>query len=115
MQAMRAARRAFWWRRCGARLSGIVMAVAMAATPAWAGDAGADMPWNGPLTVLLGNLSGPTARVLAGIMLVIGGVLWGFTRHEDGAKRFGQAIFAIAIMFGAVQIVAALQFAGAVV
>jgi hypothetical protein len=48
-------------------------------------------------------------------MLVIGGVLWGFTRHEDGAKRFGQAIFAIAIMFGAVQIVAALQFAGAVV
>jgi len=80
-----------------------------------AGTGGTDMPWNTPFQTLLGNLSGPTARVMAGIMLVIGGAVWGFTRHEDGAKRIGQAIFGIAIMFGAVQIVAALAFAGAVV
>jgi hypothetical protein len=48
-------------------------------------------------------------------MLVIGGVVWGFTRHEEGARRIGQAIFAIALMFGAVQIVGLLQFAGATV
>ena len=73
------------------------------------------MPWNAPLTALLGNLTGATARVFAAIMLVIGGAIWGFTRHEEGVKRFGQAIFGIAIMFGAVEIVAALAFAGAVV
>jgi type IV secretory pathway VirB2 component (pilin) len=71
------------------------------------------MPWNAPFSVLLANLTGPTARVMAGLMLVIGGVVWGFTRHEEGARRIGQAIFAIALMFGAVQIVGLLQFAGA--
>jgi type IV secretory pathway VirB2 component (pilin) len=97
-------------------VSAIVVAL-MAGTPAiaWAGDAGTDMPWNAPFQTLLGNLSGPTARVLAGLMLVIAGAIWGFTRHEEGAKKVGQAVFGIAIMFGAVQIVAALAFAGAVV
>jgi type IV secretion system protein TrbC len=80
-----------------------------------AGTGGTDMPWNAPLQTLLGNLSGPTAQVLAGVMLVIGGAMWGFTRHEEGVKRIGQAIFGIAIMFGAAQIVTALAFAGAVV
>jgi len=103
-------------------LGTLVLAAALAgalsiALPAFAGagTGGTDMPWNTPFQTLLGNLSGPTARVMAGIMLVIGGAVWGFTRHEDGAKRIGQAIFGIAIMFGAVQIVAALAFAGAVV
>ena len=80
-----------------------------------AGTGGTDMPWNAPFSVLLANLTGPTARVMAGFMLVIGGVVWGFTRHEEGARRIGQAIFAIALMFGAVQIVGLLQFAGATV
>lgn len=97
------------------RVLAVALTLILMATPAWAGDAGTDMPWNGPLTVMLSNLTGPTARVFAGIMLVFGGMLWGFSRHEDGVKRVGQAIIAIAIMFGAVQIVAALQFAGATV
>lgn len=102
-------------RSRGIRALAVALALLLASTPAWAGDAGSDMPWNEPLTVLLGNLTGPTARVLAGFMLVFGGILWGFSRHEEGVKRVGQAIVAIAIMFGAVQIVAVLQFAGAVV
>lgn len=93
----------------------IGVALVLIASPAWAGTGGTDMPWNTPFQTLLDNLSGTTARVLAGLMLVIGGAVWGFTRHEEGAKRIGQAIFGIAIMFGAVQIVAALAFAGAVV
>src|SRR5580692_391227 len=101
-------------RRCVRAGLWVVMGLV---TPAavWAGTGGTDMPWNAPLQTLLDNLSGPTARVLAGVMLVIGGVIWGFTRHEEGAKRIGQAIFGIAIMFGAVQIVTALAFAGAIV
>jgi type IV secretory pathway VirB2 component (pilin) len=98
-----------------ARLSLIALWLSLAPSVAHAGTGGTDMPWNAPFSTLLANLTGPTARVMAGLMLVIGGVVWGFTRHEEGARRIGQAIFAIALMFGAVQIVGLLQFAGATV
>ena len=76
---------------------------------------GALMPWTGPLQSLLDNLSGPTARILGALAFVVGGALWAFTRHEEGAKRFGQAIVGIAIMIGAANIVTALAFVGALV
>ena len=79
-----------------------------------AGTGGVVLPWNTPFQNLLDNLTGTTARIFAGIMLVVAGIIWGFTRNEEGAKRFGQAVIAIALMFGAVQIVDALAFAGAV-
>ena len=50
---------------------------------------GAAMPWTGPLQSLLNNLSGPTARIIGALAFVVGGALWAFTRHEEGAKRFG--------------------------
>ena len=76
---------------------------------------GAVMPWTAPLQSLLNNLSGPTARVIGALAFVVGGALWAFTRHEEGAKRFGQAIVGIAIMIGSANIVTALAFAGATV
>ena len=76
---------------------------------------GAVMPWTGPLQSLLNNLSGPTARILGALAFVVGGAMWAFTRHEEGAKRFGQAIVGIAVMIGAANIVAALAFVGATV
>jgi len=85
--------------------------VLVAATTAGA----ADMPWTGPLQSLLDNLSGPTARILGALAFVIGGAMWAFTRHEEGARRFGQAIVGIAVMIGAANIVSALAFSGATV
>lgn len=76
---------------------------------------GAVMPWTGPLQSLLNNLSGPTARIIGALAFVVGGAMWAFTRHEEGAKRFGQAIVGIAIMIGAANIVTALAFVGATV
>ena len=76
---------------------------------------GADMPWTGPLQSLLDNLSGPTARILAGLGFVIGGTIWAFSRSEEGARRFGQVIIGAAIAIGAANIVTALAFTGAVV
>ena len=76
---------------------------------------GAVMPWTGPLQSLLNNLSGPTARIIGALAFVVGGALWAFTRHEEGAKKFGQAIVGIAIMIGAANIVSALAFVGATV
>ncbi len=76
---------------------------------------GAPMPWTGPLQSLLNNLSGPTARIIGALAFVVGGALWAFTRHEEGARRFAQAIVGIAIMIGAANIVSALAFVGATV
>ena len=76
---------------------------------------GAAMPWTGPLQSLLDNLSGTTARILGALAFVVGGAMWAFTRHEEGARRFGQAIVGIALMIGAANIVTALAFVGATV
>lgn len=105
-------------RQAIVRLLGLVLfalVVVLLPSEAAAGTGGVDLPWNTPLQNLLDNMTGSTARILAGLMLVIGGIVWGFTRNEEGAKRFGQGIVAIALMFGAVQIVDALAFAGGVI
>jgi len=76
---------------------------------------GASMPWTGPLQTLLDNLSGPTARIVAGLGFVIGGGIWAFSRSEEGPKRFGQIVIGAAIAIGAANIVTSLAFVGAVV
>lgn len=98
-------------------LLGVALAAVLALLPGVAFAAptggGAAMPWTGPLESLLNNLSGPTARIVGALAFVIGGALWAFTRHEEGARRFGQTIVGVAIMIGAANIVTALAFVGA--
>ena len=77
-----------------------------------AGTGGADLPWNHPLQVVVDNLTGPTAKTIAALAFVLGGAMWAFTSHEQGAKRFGQALFGVAIVLGAVNLVDALGFQG---
>jgi type IV secretion system protein TrbC len=100
-------------------LLGLALAVVSALLPSVAFAAssggGAPMPWTGPLQSLLNNLSGPTARIIGALAFVVGGALWAFTRHEEGARRFAQAVVGIAIMIGASNIVSALAFVGATV
>jgi type IV secretion system protein TrbC len=100
-------------------LVGAVLALASVLLPhvaiAASAGGGAPMPWTGPLQSLLNNLSGPTARIIGALAFVVGGALWAFTRHEEGARRFAQAIVGIAIMIGAANIVSALAFVGATV
>jgi type IV secretion system protein TrbC len=104
-------------RPCGRRARWIAAASILLPELLRAASAGggADMPWTGPLQELLDNLSGPTARILAGLGFVIGGAIWAFSRSEEGVRRFGQVIIGAAIAIGAANIVAALAFVGAVV
>jgi type IV secretory pathway VirB2 component (pilin) len=90
---------------CGMLLAG--------ASAAHAGTGGSDLPWNHPLQVVVDNLTGPTAKTIAALAFVLGGAMWMFTSHEQGAKRFGQALFGVAIVLGAVNLVDALGFQGA--
>ena len=98
-------------------LSLAVLAIALVVPSlAQAASAGGPVaPWEGPLQILLDILSGTTARILGALSFVVGGAMWAFTRHEEGARRFGQAVVGIAIMIGAANIVTLLAFAGATV
>jgi type IV secretory pathway VirB2 component (pilin) len=89
--------------------------MAVKATAALAGTAGGatgTMPWTAPLQAVLDDISGPTGKVLAGLAIAIGGAVWGFTRHEQGVSRFGQAIVGIGLILGAANVVAVLNFQG---
>jgi type IV secretory pathway VirB2 component (pilin) len=87
------------------------------ATAALAGTSGGGgtMPWTQPLQTLLNDITGPTGKILAGLAIAIGGAVWAFTRHEEGARRFGQAIVGIGLILGAVNLVGALGFQGSLV
>lgn len=91
------------------------LALFLAGSPAArAGTGGTDLPWNAPLQTVTDNLTGPTAKTIAALAFVLGGAMWMFTSHEQGAKRFGQALFGVAIVLGAVNLVNALGFQGAI-
>ena len=86
----------------GARLA---VLLTLAASPAWAAGAAA-MPWDTPLARILDNLSTTTARVLVLLAVVGCGILWAFTRNEEGLKKLGQIAFGGAIALGAVTLLA---------
>ena len=90
-------------------------ALACAFAPAAFAAGGDPMPWDGPLTALMNNLAGPTARVLVTIAVVGCGLMWAFTRNDEGLKKLGQIAFGGAIAMGAATLMASLGFAGAVV
>jgi type IV secretion system protein VirB2 len=91
----------------------LVAALAVTAAPAWAAGAGTPMPWDGPLLALVNNLTGTTARALVLLAVVGAGLLWAFTRNEEGLKKLGQITFGGAIALGAATLMASLGFAGA--
>jgi type IV secretion system protein VirB2 len=101
-------------RRIVLALFGSGIAIAVTAPNAWAGTGGAGMPWDAPLTNLMNNLAGPTARALTVIAIVGCGLVWALTHNEAGLRRLGQVAFGGAIAMGAVVMMASLGFAGAV-
>lgn len=103
------------WARSLPRTLAVALALLVCVAPAaFATTAGAPMPWDTPLNNLLANLTGPTARALVIIAIVACGLLWAFTRNEEGLRKLGQVAFGGAIAIGAVAMMASLGFAGAV-
>jgi type IV secretion system protein TrbC len=101
--------------RRSVRLTAIAIGMVPIAASTAAASTGAAMPWDTALQNLLSNLSGPTAQALV-LMAIVGcGLLWAFTRNEEGLKRLGQIAFGGAIALGAVALMASLGFAGALV
>jgi type IV secretion system protein TrbC len=90
----------------------LVTAALLGRGAAYGGTGGTDMPWNGPMQAILDNITGPTGKIIAGLLIALGGIVWGFTRHEEGFKRVAQAIIAIGLVLGATNLVTTLGFQG---
>ena len=95
-------------RQLATQFAAAVTLLMLGASRAWA--TGPAMPWDTALDNLLNNLSGPTARALVLVAIVGTGLLWAFTRNEEGLKRVGQIAFGGAIAMGAVTLFANLGF-----
>ena len=80
-------------RSTGRVTAAVVYLTLIGVRSAWAAGGGSPMPWDTPLQNLLGNLTGPTARALILIAIVACGLLWAFTRNEEGLKRLGQVAY----------------------
>lgn len=91
----------------------LVAVLALWTAPLHAGTAGADLPYNAPLRTFTDNLTGPTAKILVTVFFAIGGLIWGFGRHSEGASRVGQAVMGASLLLSAPTITTALGITGA--
>ena len=98
------------------RVSTVVVTAAVAvlvAAPAIATPAGPTMPWDQPLTVILGNLQGTVARILVTVAVVVTGLMFAFGEAGGAFRRVFGIAFGAAIALGALSVLSSLGFVGA--
>lgn len=76
-------------------------AVLLAVSPAWAAGAGAAMPWEGPLDTIMQSLSGPVAKAVGIIAIVLTGLGFAFAEGGSALRKGIGIVFGLAIAFTA--------------
>ena len=71
------------------------------ATPAWAAGGGTAMPWEGPLTTVMQSLSGPVAKAIGIIAIVLTGLGFAFAEGGSAMRKGIGIVFGLAIAFTA--------------
>ncbi len=66
------------------------------------------MPWEGPLQMIMNSISGPIAKILGVIAIVIAGLGIAFGESGSGVRKLFQVVLGLAIAFTAASIVATL-------
>src|SRR3984893_2507995 len=80
----------------------LLLAVALVLVPAWSY---AQSPWENAVNVLMTSFTGPIARGLSLVAIVIGGVTFAF--GEGGSKRLlAGIVFGVGMAIGAVNFMA---------
>jgi type IV secretion system protein TrbC len=92
----------------------LALCLALLAPSLAAASTGGDMPWNNGLTQIADNLTGPTAYAVGVALLGIGGILYAFAGHREGAKTLAQVIIGIAVAVGGAAFLAKMGVTGAV-
>jgi type IV secretion system protein VirB2 len=76
-------------------------AVLLAVSPAWAAGAGTAMPWEGPLDTIMQSLSGPVAKAVGIIAIVLTGLGFAFAEGGSAMRKGIGIVFGLAIAFTA--------------
>ena len=83
----------------------LVLLATLMTSPAFAattgGGAGGAMPWEGPLNAVMASITGPTARIIAILIIVATGLTLAFGDVGQGFKKLLQILFGLAIAFAA--------------
>jgi len=66
------------------------------------------LPWESPLQKILESLSGPVAKILGVIAIIIAGFGIAFGEAGSGVRRLFQVIFGLSIVFAATTLVVSL-------
>ncbi len=74
---------------------------------------GQDMPWMGPLQMIMNSISGPVAKIVGTIAIIIAGFGIAFGESGSGVRRLFQVVLGLAIAFTAASIVATVFQPGA--
>ena len=72
----------------------------------------AGLPWESPLQKLMQSISGPVAKILGVIVIVLAGLGLAFGEVGSGVKRLLQVVLGLAIAFSAASIISGLYFGG---
>jgi type IV secretory pathway VirB2 component (pilin) len=84
------------------RAAVVVAVVAMlVAGPAWAAGGGTAMPWETPLETIMQSLSGPVAKAVGIIAIVLTGLGFAFSEGGSVLRRGIGIVFGLAIAFTA--------------
>lgn len=82
-----------------AKLAGYTLAALAIAAPAYASGSG--MPWEGPLQQILDSITGPVARAVGVIAIVIAGFTIAFSDGGSGVRKLAWAGLGLACVFAA--------------
>lgn len=77
----------------------LVLLLVLISTAAWA--EASDMPWEGPLTKILNSFSGPVAKVVGTLAIVMTGLGLAFGEGGGNLRKMLQIVFGLSIAFTA--------------
>ncbi|MDX2274343.1 MAG: TrbC/VirB2 family protein [Hyphomonadaceae bacterium] len=80
-------------------LTGVTLAALAMAAPAYASGSG--MPWEGPLQQVLDSITGPVARAVGVIAIVMAGFTIAFSDGGSGVRKLAWAGLGLACVFAA--------------
>lgn len=82
-----------------ANIAGTTLAALAFAAPAYASGSG--MPWEGPLQQILDSITGPVARAVGVIAIVMAGFTIAFSDGGSGVRKLAWAGLGLACVFAA--------------
>ena len=82
-------------------ISPAVSVLSLLALSQTAHAAGGGMPWEGPLTQILDSLSGPVARIIGVIAIIMTGLGIAFGEGGGGLRKLLFIVFGLSIAFSA--------------